>query len=35
VDPDSAVVSFKNGILTVRLPKVHRKKSRKLKVGTD
>ena len=35
VDPESATVGFKNGILTVRLPKVNRKKSRKLKVGTD
>jgi HSP20 family protein len=35
VDPDNATVAFKNGILTVRLPKVHRKKSRKLKVSAD
>jgi len=33
VDPESATVNFKNGILTVRLPKVNKKKSRKLKVG--
>lgn len=32
VDPENADVEFKNGILTVRLPKVNRKKSRKLKV---
>lgn len=35
VDPDNATVGFKNGILTVHLPKVHRKKSRKLKISTD
>ena len=32
VDPENASVSFKNGILMVRLPKANRKKSRKLKV---
>ncbi len=32
VEPEKASVSFKNGILTVRLPKVNKKKSRKLKV---
>ncbi len=32
VDPESASVNFKNGVLSVRLPKVNRKKSRKLKV---
>ena len=35
VDPDSAEVTFKNGVLTVRLPKVNRKKTRKLKVRVD
>lgn len=35
VDPENASVTFKNGILTVRLPKVNRKKSRKLKVNAD
>lgn len=35
VDPENATVGFKNGILTVRLPKVIRKKSRKLKVTTE
>ncbi len=36
VDPESATVSFKNnGILTVKLPKLNRKKSRKLKVKMD
>jgi HSP20 family protein len=32
IDPDSASVSFRNGILTVRLPKMNRKKSKKLQV---
>ena len=35
VDPESASVNFKNGILTVRLPKVNRKKARKLRVSTE
>ena len=35
VDPEAAEVMFKNGILTVRLPKVNKKKSKKLKVRTD
>ncbi|MGC9599418.1 MAG: Hsp20/alpha crystallin family protein [Minisyncoccia bacterium] len=35
VDPESADVTFKNGILTVRLPKANRKKMRKLKVRVD
>ena len=35
VDPDSATVAFKNGILTIRLPKVNRKKTKKLKVRMD
>lgn len=35
VDPENASVDFKNGILTVRLPKVNRKKSRKLKVSAN
>ena len=32
VDPDRANSSLKNGVLTIKLPKVHRNKSRKLKV---
>ena len=32
VDPDGAEVMFKNGILTVRLPKANRKKTKKLKI---
>ncbi|MEK7507818.1 MAG: Hsp20/alpha crystallin family protein [Patescibacteria group bacterium] len=35
VDPESATVNFKNGILTVRLPKLNRKKSKKLKVKLE
>lgn len=33
VDPDNAHSSLKNGVLTIKLPKVHRNKSRKLKVS--
>src|SRR3989344_8582626 len=35
IDPEGASVSFKNGILTVRLPKLNRKKSKKLKVRLE
>lgn len=35
VDPDGAVVTFKNGILTVRLPKANKKKTKKLKVVVE
>ena len=35
VDPESATVTFKNGILSVRLPKVNRKKTKKLRVTTE
>jgi HSP20 family protein len=35
VDPESAEVTFRNGILTVKLPKMSRKKSRKLKVKIE
>ena len=35
IDPESARVAFKNGILTVRLPKVNKKKSRKLNVKVE
>ena len=35
VDPEKADVSFKNGILTVVLPKLNRKKSKKLKVKVE
>jgi HSP20 family protein len=35
VDPENAQVTFKNGILTVRLPKASKKKTRKLRVKAD
>jgi len=35
VDPENAEVAFRNGILTVRLPKADKKKSRKLRVKAD
>jgi HSP20 family protein len=35
VDPENAEVTFKNGILTVRLPKINKKKSRKLHVRVE
>ncbi len=35
IDPDSATVNFKNGILTVKLPKLQKKKAKKLKVKAE
>jgi HSP20 family protein len=35
VDPEGANVNFKNGILTIRLPKADKKKTKKLKVKLD
>ncbi len=35
IDPEGATVSFKNGILVVRLPKINRKKTKKLKVRIE
>jgi HSP20 family protein len=35
IDPDKASVSFKNGILTVKLPKLSRSRSRKLRVKVE
>ena len=35
VDPEAAEVIFKNGILTIHLPKVARRKTRKLKVRVE
>ena len=35
IDPEGASVTFKNGILTVHLPKAKRKKLRKLNVKAD
>lgn len=35
VDPENAWVGFRNGILTVHLPKINKQKSRKLKVKLE
>ena len=35
IDPETATVSFRNGILTIRLPKLNKKKAKKLKVRID
>ncbi|MCL5224462.1 MAG: Hsp20 family protein [Patescibacteria group bacterium] len=35
VDPDEAKVSLKNGVLTVRLPKINRSNSKKLQIKED
>jgi HSP20 family protein len=35
IDPENADVTFKNGILIVRLPKINKRKSRKLNVRID
>jgi len=35
INPEGAVVGFKNGILTVRLPKVNKRKLRSLKIHLD
>lgn len=35
IDPEGASVNFKNGILTVHLPKLNRKKSKQLKVKIE
>jgi len=35
IDADKAHSTIKNGILTIHLPKIHRNKSRKLKVKTE
>lgn len=35
VDPENGTVTFKNGILTVRLPKANRKKTNKLRVKAE
>ncbi len=35
VDPENAEVTFKNGILTVRLPKMNKKKARKLHIKVE
>lgn len=35
IDPDKATVHFKNGVLKIRLPKLNRKKVKKLKIKTE
>jgi HSP20 family molecular chaperone IbpA len=35
IDPENADVMFRNGILTIRLPKANKKKTRKLRVRID
>ena len=35
VDPEGSYVNFKNGILSVHLPKLNRKKARKLRVKLE
>ena len=35
VDPEGASVTFRNGILTVRLPKANKKRTKKLRVSID
>lgn len=35
IDPEGSFADFKNGILTVHLPKLDRKKTRKLKIRMD
>ena len=35
IDPEEASVTFKSGILTVRLPKINKQKSKKLKVSSE
>ena len=35
IDPERAVATIKNGVLTVRLPKLNREKLKKLKVKLD
>lgn len=35
IDVDKSVVSFKNGVLTIRLPKLDRKKQKKIKIKSE
>lgn len=35
IDPENASVTFKNGVLIIKLPKINRKKSKKLRVKVD
>ncbi len=35
VDPDSSTAALKNGVLTIRMPKMNRNRAKKLKVKAD
>lgn len=35
VDPDKAHSTLRNGVLTIKLPKIHRNKSKKIKVKAE
>jgi HSP20 family molecular chaperone IbpA len=35
IDPDKSTVTFKNGVLKIRLPKLNKKKVKKLKVKVE
>ncbi|MEK7169371.1 MAG: Hsp20/alpha crystallin family protein, partial [Patescibacteria group bacterium] len=35
VDPENSTAVLKNGILTIRMPKMNRQRSKKLRVGLD
>jgi len=35
VDPDESTAALKNGVLTIRMPKINRQKSKKLKVSLN
>ena len=35
IDPDNSVAALKNGVLTIRMPKLNRQKAKKLKVKLD
>ncbi|MEK7506039.1 MAG: Hsp20/alpha crystallin family protein [Patescibacteria group bacterium] len=35
VDPENSTAALKNGILTIRMPKMNRQRSKKLRVGLD
>ncbi len=35
IDPDKSTATLKNGVLTIRMPKLNRKKAKKLKVNID
>ena len=35
IDPDNAAAAMKNGVLTIRMPKINRQRTKKLKVKID